>query len=46
MLSMLGARWRSVLEVLEGLTDVSGHGDFDVAFCVILVKGQTTVVAP
>ena len=33
------------MEALEGLVDVSGHGDVNVAFCVILVKGQTIVVA-
>ena len=42
---MLGLGWRSTLEELKCSDDVSGYGDVNVAFCVILVKGQTIVVA-
>ena len=45
MRSMLRAGWWIVLKILKGLTDVLMHVDVDVAFGVIPVKNQTTVVA-
>ena len=43
--SMLGVGWWRVLEALKSLVNAPMHGDINVVFIVVLVKGQTVVVA-
>ena len=43
MRSILGARGRCMLKLLEGFLDVCGHGDVTNPLVVVPINGETTI---
>ena len=43
MRGVLGARGRGVLKLVEGLSDVCGHGDVTYALLVVSINGETAI---
>ena len=43
MRGVLGARGRGVIKLVEGLSDVCGHGDVKYALVVVPVNGETAI---